>query len=40
MNGKFELHDASCSVLDIHDYIEYILKNIEKSLIILQLIVK
>ena len=39
-NGKFELHDASYSVSDIHDYIEYILKNIEKSLIILQLIVK
>ena len=33
-NGEFELLDRSCSVSDIQDYFKYILKNIEKRLII------
>ena len=35
-NNKFELPDGSYSVSDIQDYFEYILKNMEKGLIILQ----
>ena len=35
-NEEFELPDGSYSVSDIQDYFEYILKNIEKRLIILQ----
>ena len=35
-NNKFELPDGSYSVSDIQDYFEYILKNMEKRLIILQ----
>ena len=35
-NGEFELPDGSYSIPDIQDYIEYILKNTEKRLIILQ----
>ena len=35
-NEQFELPDGSYSVSDIHDYFEYILKNFEKRLIILQ----
>ena len=34
-NSKFKLLDASYSVSEIQDYFEYILKNIEKRLIIL-----
>ena len=33
-NREFELLDRSCSVSDIQDYFKYILKNIEKRLII------
>ena len=35
-NDKFELPDRSYSVSDIQDYFEYILKNMEKILIINQ----
>ena len=35
-NNKFELPDGSYSVSDIQDYFEYIFKNMEKGLIILQ----
>ena len=35
-NNKFELPDGSYSVSDMQDYFEYILKNMEKRLIILQ----
>ena len=35
-NNKFELPDGSYSVSDIQYYFEYILKNMEKGLIILQ----
>ena len=35
-NEKFELPDGSYSISDIQDYFKYILKNIEKRLIILQ----
>ena len=35
-NNKFELPDESYSVSDMQDYFEYILKNMEKRLIILQ----
>ena len=35
-NEKFELIDGSYSVSDIQDYFEYIFKNMEKRLIILQ----
>ena len=35
-NGEFELPDGSFSVLDIQDYIKYILKNMEQLMIILQ----
>ena len=31
-NEEFELPDGSCSVSDIQDYFEYILKNMEKRL--------
>ena len=34
---KFELPDGSYSISDIQDYFEYILKNMEKRLLILQL---
>ena len=34
-NAKFELLDESYSIPDIQDYFEYILKNMEKRLIIL-----
>ena len=33
-NEKFKLHDESHSVSDIQDYLEYILKNLEKVLMI------
>ena len=36
-NEAFELPDGSYSVSDIQDYFDYILKNTEKRLIILQL---
>ena len=32
-NDEFKLPDGSYSIPDIHDYFEYILKNIEKTLI-------
>ena len=32
-NDEFELQDGSCSVSDIQDYFEYILKNMGKILI-------
>ena len=35
-NKKFELRDVSYSVSDIQDYFEYVFKNLEKRLIILQ----
>ena len=35
-NEEFELPDGSYSVSDIPNYFEYILKNMEKKLIILQ----
>ena len=35
-NEKFDLHDRSNSLSDIQDYVEYILKNTEKRLLILQ----
>ena len=35
-NKKFELRDGSYSVSDIQDYFEYVFKNLEKRLIILQ----
>ena len=35
-NEEFELTDGSYSVSNIQDYFEYILKNMEKRLIILQ----
>ena len=35
-NEEFELPDGSCSLLDIHDYFEYIFQNMEKRLVILQ----
>ena len=35
-NNKFELPDGSYSVSDMQDYFEYILKDMEKRLIILQ----
>ena len=35
-NEKFDLPDGSCSVSDIQDYFEYILKNTERRLAILQ----
>ena len=35
-NEEFELPDGSYSVSDIQDYFEYIFKNMEKRLIILQ----
>ena len=35
-NEEFELPDGSCSVSDIQDYFEYILKNMEKRLVILE----
>ena len=35
-NGEFELPEGSYSVSDIQDYFEYIFKNMEKRLIILQ----
>ena len=35
-NEKFELPHGSCLVSDIQDYFEYILKNMEKRLRILQ----
>ena len=35
-NEKFELPDESYSLSNIQDYFEYIFKNIEKRLIILQ----
>ena len=35
-NKEFELSDGSYSASDIQDYFEYILKNVEKRLIILQ----
>ena len=35
-NEEFELPDGSYSVSDIQDYFEYILKDIEKTLITLQ----
>ena len=33
-NEKFKLHDESHSVSDIQDYLGYILKNLEKVLMI------
>ena len=36
MKLKFDLSDGSYSVLDIKDNFEYIIKNTEKRLIILQ----
>ena len=35
-NEKFDLRDGLYSVSDIQDYFEYILKNMDKRLIILQ----
>ena len=35
-NDEFELTDGSYSISDIQDYFEYVLKNIEKRLLILQ----
>ena len=35
-NEEFELPDGSCSISDIQDYFEYIIKNIGKMLVILQ----
>ena len=35
-NEQFELPSGYCSVSDIQDYFEYILKSMEKRLIILQ----
>ena len=35
-NDKFELSYRSYSVSDIQDYFEYVLKNMEKMVIILQ----
>ena len=35
-NGKFQLPDEPCSVSDIQDYFEYILKNLMKRLIMHQ----
>ena len=35
-NEEFELPDGSCSVSDIQDYFEYILKNMRQFLVILQ----
>ena len=35
-NEGFELPDGSYSISDIQDYFEYILKNMEKRLVILQ----
>ena len=35
-NKEFQLPDDSYSVSDLQDYLEYILKNIEKRLITLQ----
>ena len=35
-NEEFELPDGSYSISDIQDYFQYILKNMEKRLIILQ----
>ena len=35
-NYQFELPDGSQSISDIQDYFEYILKNMEKRLLILQ----
>ena len=34
-NEEFELSDGSFSISDIHDYFEYISKNMEKRLLIL-----
>ena len=33
---EFELPDGSYSISDIQDYFEYVLKNMEKKLLILQ----
>ena len=35
-NEEFELPDGSYSILDIQQYFKYILKNMEKKLLILQ----
>ena len=34
-NDEFELHDVSCSVSDIQDYINYIIKNMKHYPLIL-----
>ena len=34
-NEELELSDGSCSISDIQDYFEYILKNTEKRLMII-----
>ena len=34
-NEKFQLRDGSHSISDVQDYFEYILKNMEKRLLIL-----